>query len=352
MSPTADAARDDACSAPLRQDTAVKHAIDFRNRDIPIAGLLYLPDGFDAAASYAALVIATPGSSVKEQIGAIYAAKLAAQGFVVLTFDPSCQGESGGKPRDLEDPALRVEDLRCAVDCLVTLPYVDETRLGVLGICAGGGYAIAAALTEHRFRAVGTVVASDIGRSFRRMQSREALLQTLADVGRQRTAEARGRAPRRDPWIPDRLAEAHAAGVDDPDVLAAVAFYREPPHRHPNAHNRLLFTSFGAVLGFDGFHLVPELLVQPLQVVVGGRRGSTGQYEAGQTLFELAPNPANGFCVVDGAGHYDLYHVPAYVDAAIATLAPFYAAHLGDRRRDAPPGGTVASPGPPLDAGD
>jgi fermentation-respiration switch protein FrsA (DUF1100 family) len=90
-------------------------------------------------------------------------------GFVALTFDPSYQGESGGQPRDLEDPSVRVEDIRSAVDHLMTLPFVSEERVGLLGICAGGGYAINAALTEHRFKAVGTVVANDVGNAFRKM---------------------------------------------------------------------------------------------------------------------------------------------------------------------------------------
>lgn len=303
--------------------------ISFRNRTIDVVGNLHVPDGFDEAASYPAIVIATPGSSVKEQIGGIYARRLAEKGFLALTFDPSHQGESGGEPRDLEDPAVRVEDIRCAVDFLMTQPFVDEDRVALLGICAGGGYAVSAALTDHRFKAIGTVVASDIGRAFRQMQPEEDLLRMLEEVGRQRTAEARGAAPRRDPWIPDTLRDAEAAGVSDPDLLDAVAFYRESRHRHPNSTNRLLFTSYAQLLSFDAFSLVPDLLTQPLQVIVGGRRGNTGQYEAGEALFGLSPARDKDFFVVDGAGHYDMYHKPEYVSLAIDRLVPFYARHLG-----------------------
>ena len=300
----------------------------FRNRAVELRGLLHLPPGFDPAGSFAAVVIATPGSSVKEQIGAVYASRIAARGFVVLTFDPSYQGESGGEPRDLEDPAVRAEDIRCAVDHLVTLPYIDEERIGLLGICAGGGYAIHAALTEHRFKAVGTVVANDIGRAFRGMQPRHDLLDTLQELGRQRTAEARDAALRRDPWIPDSLAEAEQAGVTDTELLEAVAFYRESSYRHSNSTNRLLFRSYSHLLAFDAFHLVPELLVQPLRVIVGGRRGNTGQYEAGHRLLELSPASEKDLFVIEGAGHYDLYGTPEYVDQAVAHLAPFFSKHL------------------------
>ncbi len=300
--------------------------ISFKNGNIDIAGNIHLPADFDENRSYSALVLATPGSSVKEQIGAIYAERLAQRGFVALAFDPSHQGESGGEPRDLENPAARIEDLRCAVDYLTTLPYVDAERVGLLGICAGGGYAISAALTERRFRAVGTVVANDIGEALRRLLP--DYRQTLADVASQRTAEARGAEPRRDPWIPDSLKDAEDAGITDPDVLEAVRFYRESQYRHPNSKNRLLFISYGGILGFDAFGLVPDLLTQPLQVIVGGRRGTTGQYEAGRRLFDLSPSSAKDFFVVEGAGHYDMYYKPEYVDPAVDRLSTFYMQYL------------------------
>lgn len=298
----------------------------FKNRHIDVVGNLHVPEGFDKTRKYTSVVLATPGSSVKEQIGAFYAQRLAQRGFVALTFDPSYQGESSGEPRDLEDPAVRVEDLRCAVDFLVKQPFVDEARIGLLGICAGGGYAVKAAQTEHRFKALATVIATDIGAAFRRMLPDVG--KTLEEVGRERTAEARGAAPRRDPWIPDSLAQAHEQGILDPEVLQAVAYYRESPHRHPNSTNRLLFSSYGPILGFDAFHLVPELLTQPLLVIVGGKRGSTGQHESGKTLFGMAPTSDKDLLVIDGAGHYDMYDKPAYVDLAVERMARFYAQHL------------------------
>jgi fermentation-respiration switch protein FrsA (DUF1100 family) len=300
----------------------------FHNGAIPIAAQLHLPPDFDQDRSWPAIVLSTPGSSVKEQVGAIYARKLAARGFVAITFDPSHQGASGGEPRDLEDPATRVEDLRCAVDHLVTLPFVDEARIAVLGVCAGGGYAVNAALTEHRFKAVATVVATDVGRAFRRMLRGERLHARLADVGRARTAAARGAAERREPWIPDSLEAAGADSVTDRDLLEAIRFYRESPHRHPNASNRLLFRSLGPMLGFDAFHLVPDLLVQPLMVIVGGRQGSTCQYETGQALYGLARGPDKALVVIPGAGHYDLYHRDEHIDPALDRIAPFLQFHL------------------------
>lgn len=118
---------------------SIAQDVSFKARDIMLAGHLRIPKEEEARKSFAAVVIATPGSSVREQIGANYAERLTEKGFVTLTFDPSYQGQSGGHPRDLEDPAVRVEDIRCAIDFLTTVPVVAEDRLGLLGVCAGGG---------------------------------------------------------------------------------------------------------------------------------------------------------------------------------------------------------------------
>ncbi|MEI4487064.1 alpha/beta hydrolase [Frigidibacter sp. MR17.14] len=301
--------------------------VTFRNGSVDLAGHLRVPKGTDAARPLPAIVLATPGSSVKEQSGANYARRLTESGFVTLTFDPSYQGQSGGAPRDLEIPAVRAEDIRCAVDFLTTQAIVDAGRIGLLGICAGGGYAVNAALTDHRVRALGTVVPVNIGRA-RRDAGPEALRAQLAAVGAQRSAEARGAAPRRDPWIPDTIEAARAAGITDIDVLGAVEFYRTPRGFDAHATNRLMFTSLAPMIGFDAFHLVEELLVQPLQVVVGGRKGMTKSYEDGEALFARAPNP-QGFHVVEGAGHYDLYDKSPFIDEAVDALAGFFRAHLG-----------------------
>ena len=302
-----------------------RKSVSFRNGSIEVAGDLWVPAGFDEHTRYPALVLGTPGSSVKEQIGANYASRLAGRGFVALAFDPSFQGQSGGEPRDLEDPAARIEDIRSAVDFLTTLDCVDDERIGILGICAGGGYTISAAMTDHRIKAVGTVVAVNIGRAFRQAVGSppDAVTRTLEAVGAQRTAEARGGAPRREPWIPDTPEQAQAAGITDREVLDAVDFYRTPRGYSKNSTNRLLFRSTAALIGYDAFHLVGELLTQPVQVIVGGRIGTTGSYQDGLLLWERARNKRD-LLVIDGAGHYDLYDKPQYVDQAVDQLAAFY----------------------------
>ncbi|MFE5211975.1 alpha/beta hydrolase [Streptomyces sp. NPDC056600] len=296
---------------------------------IDLAADLHLPNSTRStheAASLPAVVLSTPGSSVKEQIGANYASRLAARGIAALVFDPAHQGRSGGAPRDLEDPYRRGEDISYAIDTLTTVPGIDPERIGVLGVCAGGGYAVHTARTDHRIKAVGTVVPVDIGTAFRGFQPNGAAsaLDHLADA---RIEESRSGEPARVNWLPDTLEEAAAVGLTDIDTIQAITYYRT--ERGGNAHstNRRLSRSDSLLLGYDAYHLVDQLMTQPLQVVLAGRTGNTGSYESGMRLWKLAPNPVD-LMVVDGAGHYEMYDEPEYVDAAVDRLVDFYSNNL------------------------
>src|SRR4051812_3128306 len=194
--------------------------VSFRNREVQIAAHLHLPEDFTEDKQYPALVGVHPAGGVKEQTIGLYAGRLAAHGFVTVVYDSSYQGESGGEPRLLEDPSTRVEDARCAADFLTTLPFVDPGRMGVFGICAGGGYAISVAQTEHRFKAVATVSAAPMGESSRAFMGREVPaaehVATLEMVAKQRTAEARGGEHLYAPFVPEKFED-----IDEntPDLL-------------------------------------------------------------------------------------------------------------------------------------
>lgn len=303
----------------------MQKSVKFKNKNWNIAANIYYPENFDETQKYAAVICVHPGSSVKEQTSGLYAEKLAKNGFISLAFDASFQGESGGEPRFLEDPATRVEDIKCAVDYLTTLHYIDNEKIGVLGICAGGAYAANASLTEKRIKAVATVSASNFCRAYKESMDP---IQILEAVGKQRTAEANGAEALITNWTPNSHKEAIDQGMDDLDLLEAIDYYRTPRGEHPRSSNQLLFTSFGNTVNFDAFHLADELLNQPLLVIVGDKVGSFGSYRDGFELYNKAVSKNKKIYVVKGAGHYDLYDQPKATQEAMNQLIPFFSENL------------------------
>lgn len=302
-----------------------KKSVSFYARGLRVAGILNVPEKAEEQKQNPAIVCVHPGSSCKDQTAGIYAEKLAELGFVTIVFDASYQGESEGEPRYVEDPAARVEDIRSAVDYLTALDFVDENRIGVLGVCAGGGYAVNAAMTERRIKAVGTVAGANIGRVYRESSD---TIKTLEAVGAQRTAEAQGAEPMIVNWIPNNQEEREKAGITDIDIIEAVDYYTTPRGQCPNSPNKLKFTSLAMVLGFDAFHMAEVLLTQPLQIIAGGKKGAFGSYRDGHELYEKAASGKKDLYILEGVSHYDLYDQPEPVRKAVEKLEAFYKENL------------------------
>ena len=166
--------------------------VTFQNHNMnwPMAALVLYPDNFDENLMYPVVISVHPFGSCKEQTSsAIYGKALAQAGYVVIAFDASFQGESGGVPRYKEDPSQRVEDISHAIDYAVTLPYVDSNRIAGLGVCGGGAYIINAALTEKRLKAVVGITPVNLGRLFREGFSEYNPLGVLGAMAEQRTKE-------------------------------------------------------------------------------------------------------------------------------------------------------------------
>lgn len=302
--------------------------VQIKTRYWDIAADLHVPPGFDENNTYPAILSAHPIGSCKEQTaGNVYGKALAESGFVVIAFDRSTQGQSGGEPRYTEDPAMAVEDFSRVIDHLVTLPYVDADRIGALGICGGGGYAIKAAMIERRIKAVASVTGVNFGRLCREGFSGFDPIGQLQAMARQRTAEARGAALQVDPFLPPSMAAATQAGITDIDMLGATDYYtRRCPH--DNAGTRALFSRRAAAVAWDAFHLAETLLTTPLIVVVGDKPGGFGAYRDGLEIYARAASKVKELVVVEGATHYDLYDQPGPVGQALARLVPFFKNNL------------------------
>lgn len=309
---------------PVAADTGVTvRKVSFlRSNNIVLVGNLFLPKDFDISKKYPAIISVHPAGSVKEQSAGLYAHKLAEQGFVTLAYDSTYAGESGGTPFLSEAPYERVEDIRYAVDYLVTLPFVDENKIGALGICAGGGYVIATAPTERRIRAVAGVSAADIGAANRNgwlnNRTKEEQIAILEDVSAQRTREARGE-PLMEVYMTPEPTEETA-----PSFREGYEYYRTARAWHPRANNRYLRRSQATKMAFSAIENI-DLLTQPVLLVVGEKADSAWQTKR---FYDNLPGKNKEVFTVAGASHIDLYDKKEYVDQAAAKLGEFFTSAL------------------------
>ncbi|HAV2136047.1 TPA: alpha/beta hydrolase [Serratia marcescens] len=308
--------------------------IRIQNADMAwhIAAHIQLPPGFDESKRYPTVVSVHPFGSCKEQTsGNVYGKALAEQGYVVIAYDASFQGESGGAPRWIEDPTQRVEDISRVIDYAVTLPYVDAERIGVLGICGGGGYAVNATLTEKRIKAVVSITGVNIGRLFREGFSGYDPLGALNAMAAQRTREARGGELQVNELLPASPQEATAHGLTERDVFEATDYYKTARGQQPGGATRMLFSHAQKTLAWDAFAFAEVLLTQPVMVVVGEKVGAFGAYRDGMEVYGRATASAHRELVsLADFSHYELYDKPEAVRAAMDKVLPFLAAHLGE----------------------
>lgn len=138
--------------------------VTFKNMyGMKVKGILFAPKKFDFEVFYPALVVGHPMGATKEQSAMLYAQKMAEKGYITLAIDLSFWGESKGKPRNTVAPEIYAEDISAAVDYLSTRDYIDKNRIGVIGICGSGSFAISAAKIDPRIKAVATVSMYDMG---------------------------------------------------------------------------------------------------------------------------------------------------------------------------------------------
>lgn len=306
--------------------------VSFDSAGLQIAGHLYTPDD-NRTGPRPAIVVGHPGSGVKEQAAGLYARHLSEQGFVTLAFDAAYQGESGGTPRGLEDPAHRIEDMKAAVSFLTTRHEADPERIGVLGICASGGYALNAAASDHRVKAVGTVSAVDIARQFRNgadgTQDPAVFQHLLGAAAAARAAEARGEGTQTFQLFPDTAEQARARGGQH--GLEGFEYYISGSTAHPRSAKFLTWSSIDRMAFFDAFGLVSLIGPRPLLMIAGDRAVTAWM---SIQAFQNATGPKE-LHWIEGASHNDLYYKEQYVGPAVTKLTGFFTKNLAAGRTPA-----------------
>jgi uncharacterized protein len=309
----------------VKSENVTRTPVRYRNRyGIEIAADLYTSTDLDESVKHPALVIGPPYGGVKEQGPGRYANELAQRGFVVVAFDPSYNGESGGEPRHVASPEIFAEDFSAGVDFLGTLAYVDRGRVGAIGICGSGGFALSAARIDTRIRAVATAAMYDISGvarngwensatdEDRRKQVEEIVQQRWADVDAGEPALA---------WsFPEEIP---ADGLDP--ITREFFEYYVPDERghHPRSIGGFTVTSSMAHLNAGALHDLADIGPRKVLLVTGDQAHSRWFSDD----IHAQMNGGSELVVVPGARHIDLYDRTDLIP--FDRLAGFFTENLG-----------------------
>jgi len=283
--------------------------VTFKNQfQMTTVGNLYLPTKQSVNAKHPAIIVGHPMGAVKEQSSNLYAQKLAEQGFVTLAIDLSFWGESDGRPRNLVSPDIYAEDFSAAVDFLGAQGFVDRNRIGVLGICGSGSFAISAAKIDPRITAVATVSMYDMGAANRNGLkhgvSVEQRKKAIAEAVAQRDVEFAGGETKYTSGTVDQLTESSNAIERE-----FYDFYRTPRGEFtPKGLSPLLtthptLTSNVRFMNFYPFNDIETISPRPMLFIAGEEAHSR---EFSEEAYRLAGEPKE-LVIVPGAGHVDLY---------------------------------------------
>lgn len=303
----------------------VEHAkITFRNRyGVTLAADLYKPK--DKTGRMAAIAVSGPYGAVKEQVSGFYAQTLAEYGFLTIAFDPSFYGESGGEPRYLTSPEISTEDFSAAVDYLLTREDVDSGRVGILGICGWGGFALNAAANDPRIKATVASTMYDMSRvnakgyfdAADNADARYALRQALCE---QRSEDyAKGTYERN-------------GGVVDPVPEDAPLFVRQYHdyyktergyhRRSPNSNEGINKTAALSFVNMPILTYIDE--IRNAVLLVHGSEAHSRYFS--EDAYKRLKGDNKELYVVPGANHTDLYDNPGKIP--FGKIRDFYETYL------------------------
>ncbi|KAH6961928.1 X-Pro dipeptidyl-peptidase protein [Ilyonectria sp. MPI-CAGE-AT-0026] len=295
-------------------------AVSITKGSIKLAGLVFKPSSLSTKAP--GLVVVHPTGGVKEQTASTYAKRLSEQGYVAICYDASHQGESEGLPRYLEDPAARVTDASAVADFLQRLDYVDANRIGIVGICGGGGYAIAAAKGDHHFKAVAVISAVSMGHGVRLGNDGNddpaEKVTVLDQVSQALQAEGKGGEAVTVPIVPPTL-DANATK----EARDIYEYYLTPRAQHPNSPNKMLLRSMQLLMTFDPWYLADIYLTQPV-LIVAGEKATTRWHS--EKLFRVLDGKNKDLkkVIMPNGGHIDFYDQEGYVSPTVTEIADFF----------------------------
>ena len=288
------------------QSDKVEHSkVTFHNRyGITLVADLYKPK--NAQGRLSAIAVSGPYGAIKEQVSGRYAQTLAERGFLTIAFDPSYCGESGGTPRNLTSPEISTEDFSAAVDYLLSRPDVDAERIGILGICGWGGFALNAAANDPRIKATVTSTMYDMSRVnangyFDANNNAEARYKLRHTLSEQRTKDYANGDYERDGGVVETVTD------DMPLFVRQYHDYykteRGYHHRSPNSNGGINKT---AVLSFVNMPLLTYIdEIRSAVLLIHGEEAHSRYFS--EDAYKRLKGNNKELLIIPGVNHCDLY---------------------------------------------
>ncbi len=279
--------------------------VSFKNRyGIELTGDLYLPKG-KASEKLAAIAVSGPFGAVKEQASGLYAQTMAERGFAALAFDPSYTGESGGEPRLVASPDINTEDFSAAVDFLSNQPNIDAERIGIIGICGFGGFALNAAAIDTRIKATLTSTMYDMSRVnakgyFDAMgeEERYALKQKL---NAQRSVDFKNGTYAAEAGLPDKR-----TGDEPQFVKDYWGYYKTPRGYHKRSKNSNTGWNMTSALSFMNMPILTYSdEIKNAVLMIHGENAHSRYFS--EDAFKKLKGSNKELMIIPGANHVDLY---------------------------------------------
>ncbi len=310
------AAPDSACAADgnnaewdkvfAKSDKVDVKKVTFKNRfGIELVGDLYEPKN-KPEGKMQAIAVSGPFGAVKEQSSGLYAINLAERGFVTLAFDPSFTGESGGEVRNVASPDINTDDFSAAIDYLTTLPEVDENKIGIVGICGWGGFALNAAAQDTRIKATVTSTMYDMTRvsakGYNDSMSADDLYKLREDLNAQRTKEAQGAPIAGAPGLPDKL-----TGEEPQFIQDYFNYYKTKLGFHPRSINSNGHWNVTSALSLITQPILAyaDTIKSPVLMIHGEKAHS--RYFS-EDAFKKLTGDNKELMIIPNANHTDLYY--------------------------------------------
>lgn len=287
-------------------ENVTRQTVTFKNRyGITLVGDLYLPKKAGDK-KLPALAISGPFGAVKEQASGLYANEFASRGYAVVAFDPSYTGESGGEPRNVASPDINTEDFSAAIDFLGIQENIDRDKVGIIGICGFGGFALNATAADKRVKAVAVTSMYDMSRvnakGYFDATTPEQRTEQLKQMSYQRWEDAKNGAPALSPQgLPNEI-----TGNEPQFVQDYFDFYKTKRGFHPrsiNSNGSWTATNSMSFMNMPILSYIDEISPRPMLIIAGSEAHS--RYFS-EDAYKAAKEPKE-LMIIDGAVHTDLY---------------------------------------------